>query len=66
MPKKKKPDPSEKPQMERFVDAARELGVHESGEEFEKAFRRLVPPKLSRETNQQSSNSQELPCMDAH
>lgn len=46
MPKKKPPDPNEKPQRERFIEAAREVGVDESGEEFERAFRRIVPPKF--------------------
>ena len=45
MPKTKPPNPSEKPQRERFIEAAREVGVDESGEEFERAFKRIVPPK---------------------
>jgi hypothetical protein len=45
MPKKKPADPSEKPQRERFIEAAREHGVDETGEEFERAFRKIVPPK---------------------
>jgi hypothetical protein len=45
MPKKKTPDPSEKPQRERFIEAAREHGVDETGEEFERAFKKIVPPR---------------------
>lgn len=45
MPKKKPPNPSEKPQRERFIEAAREAGVDESGEEFERAFKKIAPPK---------------------
>ncbi len=45
MPKKKPPPPNEKPQRERFIEAAREAGVDETGEEFEKAFRKIVPPR---------------------
>ena len=47
MPKRKPPDPNEKPQRERFIEAAKEVGVDESGEEFERAFKRIVPPKPS-------------------
>ncbi len=45
MPKKKPPPPDEKPQRERFIEAAREAGVDETGEAFERAFRKVVPPK---------------------
>jgi hypothetical protein len=45
MPKKKPPPPDEKPQRERFIEAAREAGVDETGEAFERAFAKIVPPK---------------------
>jgi hypothetical protein len=32
-------------QSERFIKTARELGVDETGEEFERLFRKIVPPK---------------------
>jgi hypothetical protein len=35
----------EKPQRERFIEAAREVGVDETGREFERALVRIVPPK---------------------
>jgi hypothetical protein len=37
--------PPEKEQRERFIRTAREIGVDESGEEFERLFRRVAPPK---------------------
>ena len=43
-PKKAKPKPklSDKEQSERFKQTARELEVDESGDAFEKAFKRIV------------------------
>lgn len=43
-PKKAKPKPklTDKEQSERFIEAARELDVDESGREFEKAFGKIV------------------------
>ena len=45
--KAQKPEapPKEKAQRERFIEAAREIGVDESGKEFERLLRRVVPPK---------------------
>lgn len=47
-PKGKKAKPktklSDKEQSERFIETARELGVDESGEAFDKAFDRVVKP----------------------
>jgi len=47
-PKRKPPKPqaATKTQHKRFVEAAREIEADESGKEFEKAFCRIVPPKL--------------------
>jgi hypothetical protein len=42
-PRKQKPDNPE--QFKRFVEAARKAGVDESGEAFEHAFEKIVPPK---------------------
>lgn len=47
MPKKKEPSKDEKPQSQRFIDAARESGADDSGEEFERAFKKIVPLKKS-------------------
>jgi len=35
----------EKTQSERFIETAREIGVDESGKEFERALKRVVPPR---------------------
>jgi hypothetical protein len=45
MPRKKPPDPGEKSQRERFIETARELEADETGEAFERAFNKIVPPK---------------------
>jgi hypothetical protein len=51
MPKvRTKPEPApkrDKPQYDRFLEKARELGVDDekSGEAFEQAFKKIVPPK---------------------
>jgi len=36
---------AEKTQAERFIEAARSLGVDESGKEFERVLTRIIPPK---------------------
>jgi hypothetical protein len=43
--KKPKPKPklTDKEQSERFKEAARELGVDETGAAFERAFKKVVP-----------------------
>ena len=38
----------EKTQRERFIEAARKVGVDERGDEFERAISRIVPPKVAR------------------
>ena len=45
-PKAKTTAKDERPQIERFKETARSLGVDESGEEFLRTLKRLVPPKL--------------------
>ena len=45
MPAKKPPDPKEKPQKERFIEAAKKAGVDETGVEFERAMDKIVQPK---------------------
>jgi hypothetical protein len=49
-PKKAKPKPklSDKEQSERFMEAARELGVDETGESFEKAFKKIARPSATK------------------
>ena len=43
MPKKKPPDPKEKPQKERFIEAAKEAGVDDAA--FERAIKKVAAPK---------------------
>jgi hypothetical protein len=45
MPAKKPPPKDEKPQKERFIEAAKQAGVDESGEGFEKTMRKLALKK---------------------
>jgi len=37
----------EKAQRERFIKAARSIGVDETGKEFEAGLKRIVPPRKS-------------------
>jgi hypothetical protein len=48
-----KKKPSKKDQYERFQQTARELGVddEESAQTFERAFKKIVPPKASHRPN---------------
>lgn len=41
----KKPKPDEKPQSERFIETAREIGADETHEGFERAFNKVVDPE---------------------
>lgn len=45
-PKKK----AEKPQRERFIEAARSIGVDETGKIFEKALEKIIRPKAKGRT----------------
>jgi hypothetical protein len=45
MPARKPRPPDEKPQRERFIEAAREHGASENPEDFERAFQRVMKPK---------------------
>jgi hypothetical protein len=42
-----KPQAASAAQHKRFVEAAREIEADETGKEFERAFRKVVPPKLA-------------------
>ena len=46
---KAKSEPDDKAQKERFIEKARELEADDSGEEFERAFKKVVPPKRKSE-----------------
>jgi hypothetical protein len=43
--KKSKPRQDDPEQSKRFVEMARELGRDETGEEFERAFKKVAPAK---------------------
>jgi hypothetical protein len=45
MPARKPPPPDEKPQRERFIEGARELGASEDPEDFERVFRQVMKPE---------------------
>lgn len=45
MPKRKEPPLPPKEQFKRFIETAREHEVDESGKDFERAFKTVVPPK---------------------
>jgi hypothetical protein len=40
-----KTKPDDEAQKKRFIEKAREIGADESKEAFERAFKRIVPPK---------------------
>ncbi len=42
----KKPKPDEKPQSERFIETAREIGADETQEGFEQAFDKIIRPTI--------------------
>ena len=42
---KAKSEPDDKAQKERFIEKARELEADDSGEEFDRAFKKILPPK---------------------
>jgi hypothetical protein len=45
----------DKEQSERFIEAAREFGADKGGKKFERAFKKLVPPKSKRTKPKASS-----------
>jgi len=53
MPKPKEPRPpkNDKSQAERFKETARQIGVDETGKEFEEAFGKIVTPKHPKFSN---------------
>ncbi len=44
---KPKPKFTDKAQSERFIEAARELGIEETGETFERAVSKIAAPRSS-------------------
>jgi hypothetical protein len=53
MPKRKtEPTPETvAAQKKRFIETARQLGADETGEAFERAFKKAVPPAKMRDSN---------------
>lgn len=45
MKPKNKPPKDERPQSERFIEAAKKSGADESGKAFEKAFKKIAKKK---------------------
>jgi hypothetical protein len=46
MPARKPRPPNEKPQFERFLETAHEVGASETYEDLGDVLRKVVPPKL--------------------
>jgi hypothetical protein len=46
MPKRNPPPPDEKPQRDRFIETAREIGTSEDPEDFERVFRKVMKPNV--------------------
>jgi len=44
MPARKPPPPDEKPQFERFLETAREIGAAETDEGLDAVLRKVIPP----------------------
>ena len=55
MPARKPRPPDEKPQRERFIETAREIGASEDPEEFERVFRKVVRPAVIPTASPQAS-----------
>lgn len=53
----KKPTPNEKPQRERFIETAREIGASEDPADFERAFQQVVKPKAPTPADSQPRRS---------
>ena len=50
MPARKPPPPDEKPQFERFLETALEIGAAETDEGLDVVLRKVMPPKPSKVT----------------
>ena len=57
MPKKKQPELTPSEQYKRFKEAAKEAGVTQSEEEFERAFRGVVKAKTGRKAQKRGAAS---------
>jgi hypothetical protein len=51
MPRKPAPKPDDPEQVKRFIKTAREIGLDESPGAFEKALKKVAPPKQKTKTS---------------
>jgi len=47
-----KPHFDDKAQSERFIEAARELGIEDASKSFDDAFKKIVPPRVASENTE--------------
>jgi hypothetical protein len=57
MPKKKEPELTPEEQIKRFKEAAKKAGVTDKEEEFERAFKKVVPRAPGKKGAKSSSHS---------
>ena len=62
MLRKKPPKSNQKPQRERFIEAAREAGANETDNEFERALSKIVPPKRRKLSLNGNKDKSSKPC----
>jgi len=55
---KTRPKLTDKAQSERFIEAARKLGIEETGEIFEDAFKKVIAPTAGKSPNAIGRKSQ--------
>jgi hypothetical protein len=60
-PKAVRPEAEDKTQAERFLETAREIGVDETGEAFERAMDKIVPPRRPSPTGSPESRPRQKP-----
>jgi hypothetical protein len=59
MPARKPPAPDEKPQRDRFIETAREIGASEDPREFERAFRKVMKPTAAERQQKEAPQSRD-------
>jgi hypothetical protein len=55
MPARKQPPPDEKPQFERFIETARQIGAAETDEALNRTISKIAPPRLARHSDNLSA-----------
>ena len=56
---KKPKSEKDKSQRERFIETARQLGVDETGAEFERALAKIAPPKRPKSQGRKDTSASE-------